>query len=102
MVWVIDGRPRYHLASCLIIKEQQTLAIPRSQALEDGFLPVRPLRTEHRPGLTSACCTSDRATTATRLPRPGLLRRPDRRPCAGQTCARRAYRLTAGLPRESR
>ena len=39
MVWVIDGRPRYHLASCLIIKEQQTLAIPRSQALEDGFLP---------------------------------------------------------------
>ena len=28
-VWVVDGRPRYHLESCLIIKDQDAEAIPR-------------------------------------------------------------------------
>jgi hypothetical protein len=37
-VWVIDGRPRYHLADCLIIKNQQAEEIPREQAAEDGFM----------------------------------------------------------------
>jgi hypothetical protein len=38
-VWVVDGRPRYHLQDCLTIKGQQAEAIPREQASEDGFMP---------------------------------------------------------------
>lgn len=38
-VWVIDGRPRYHLANCAIIKGQDAEPIPFSQATEDGFMP---------------------------------------------------------------
>jgi hypothetical protein len=37
-VWVIDGRPRYHLADCLIIKDQDVEEIPLEQATEDGFM----------------------------------------------------------------
>jgi hypothetical protein len=37
-VWVVDGRPRYHLADCLIIKDQQAEQIPFAQAEEDGFM----------------------------------------------------------------
>jgi hypothetical protein len=38
-VWVIDGRPRYHLGDCAIIKGQDAEAIPYEQATEDGFMP---------------------------------------------------------------
>jgi hypothetical protein len=38
-VWVIDGRPRYHLGDCAIIKGQDAEAIPFDQATEDGFMP---------------------------------------------------------------
>lgn len=38
-VWVIDGRPRYHLESCAIIKGQDAEPIPWDQATEDGFMP---------------------------------------------------------------
>jgi hypothetical protein len=38
-VWVIDGRPRYHLADCMIIKGQGAEPIPFEQATEDGFIP---------------------------------------------------------------
>jgi hypothetical protein len=38
-VWVIDGRPRYHRETCLIIKDQDAEPIPRGQAGEDGFIP---------------------------------------------------------------
>ena len=38
-VWVVDGRPRYHQQDCLIIKAQPATAVPRDQAIEDGFLP---------------------------------------------------------------
>jgi hypothetical protein len=38
-VWVIDGRPRYHVADCLIIKNQPAEPIPMAQAAEDGFMP---------------------------------------------------------------
>ncbi|PZS19479.1 MAG: hypothetical protein DLM57_04055 [Pseudonocardiales bacterium] len=38
-VWVIDGRPRYHLGDCAIIKGQDAEAIPFEQATEDGFMP---------------------------------------------------------------
>lgn len=38
-VWVVDGRPRYHLQSCLIIKDQDAEPIPLAQAAEDGFMP---------------------------------------------------------------
>ena len=38
-VWVIDGRPRYHLGDCAIIKGQDAEPIPHSQATEDGFMP---------------------------------------------------------------
>lgn len=37
-VWVVDGRPRYHLADCMIIKDQDAEEIPRDQATEDGFM----------------------------------------------------------------
>jgi hypothetical protein len=38
-VWVIDGRPRYHLEGCAIIKGQDAEPIPYEQATEDGFMP---------------------------------------------------------------
>jgi hypothetical protein len=38
-VWVVDGRPRYHLEACLIIKDQGAEPIPLAQATEDGFMP---------------------------------------------------------------
>jgi hypothetical protein len=38
-VWVIDGRPRYHLQDCAIIKGQDAEPIPYEQATEDGFMP---------------------------------------------------------------
>jgi hypothetical protein len=38
-VWVIDGRPRYHLGSCPIIQGQEAEPIPLDQAIEDGFMP---------------------------------------------------------------
>jgi hypothetical protein len=37
-VWVIDGRPRYHLAECAIIQGQDAEPIPFEQATEDGFM----------------------------------------------------------------
>jgi hypothetical protein len=37
-VWVIDGRPRYHLATCAIIQGQDAEPIPFDQATEDGFM----------------------------------------------------------------
>jgi hypothetical protein len=38
-VWVIDGRPRYHLQTCAIIQGQDAEPIPFAQATEDGFMP---------------------------------------------------------------
>jgi hypothetical protein len=38
-VWVIDGRPRYHLGDCAIIKGQDAEPIPYEQATDDGFMP---------------------------------------------------------------
>jgi len=38
-VWVIDGRPRYHLASCDFLLGRADQPIPLSQAVEDGFTP---------------------------------------------------------------
>jgi hypothetical protein len=38
-VWVIDGRPRYHLGNCPIIQGQDAEPIPFEQATEDGFMP---------------------------------------------------------------
>ncbi|HEY3715402.1 MAG TPA: hypothetical protein VGL39_12810 [Jatrophihabitantaceae bacterium] len=37
-VWVVDGRPRYHLADCMIIKDQEAEEISLEQAAEDGFM----------------------------------------------------------------
>jgi hypothetical protein len=38
-VWVVDGRPRYHQVSCVLVKEWDAEAIPRPQAVADGFVP---------------------------------------------------------------
>jgi hypothetical protein len=38
-VWVVDGRPRFHKADCLIIRDQPSEPIPLAQAVEDGFMP---------------------------------------------------------------
>lgn len=38
-VWVIDGRPRYHRETCMIISGQAAEAVPHAQARADGFMP---------------------------------------------------------------
>lgn len=38
-VWVVDGRPRYHRAGCVILEDQPVELVPRAQAVEDGFQP---------------------------------------------------------------
>lgn len=38
-VWVVDGRPRYHLSGCATIAGQQAEQIPLAQAEQDGFIP---------------------------------------------------------------
>jgi hypothetical protein len=38
-VWVIDGHPRYHLASCAFLNGRDCEPIPLRQACEDGFSP---------------------------------------------------------------
>ncbi len=38
-VWVIDGRPRYHLAECGFLPGRQPEPVPLRQAVEDGFSP---------------------------------------------------------------
>ena len=38
-VWVIDGRPRYHLSSCIFIIGRRPEPVSLSQAVEDGFSP---------------------------------------------------------------
>jgi len=39
LIWVIDGRPRYHLVSCDFLTGRPGEPIPLSQAVEDGFSP---------------------------------------------------------------
>ena len=38
-VWVIDGRPRYHLPRCAFLLAQAPESVPLRQAVEDGFTP---------------------------------------------------------------
>ncbi len=38
-VWVIDGRPRYHLPSCGFLLDRRPEPVPLRQAVEDGFSP---------------------------------------------------------------
>ncbi|HST46985.1 hypothetical protein [Jatrophihabitans sp.] len=38
-VWVIDGRPRYHLADCDFLLDREPEPVPLRQAVEDGFTP---------------------------------------------------------------
>lgn len=38
-VWVVDGRPRYHLSHCGFLLGRQPEPVPLSQAVEDGFSP---------------------------------------------------------------
>jgi hypothetical protein len=38
-VWVVDGRPRYHRADCMIISGRHAEAVPHAQASADGFMP---------------------------------------------------------------
>lgn len=39
LVWVIDGRPRYHLPHCGFLLARQPEPVPLRQAVEDGFTP---------------------------------------------------------------
>jgi hypothetical protein len=39
VVWVMDGRPRYHAQDCLLIKGQDAVSVTHDQAIEDGFRP---------------------------------------------------------------
>jgi hypothetical protein len=38
-VWVIDGRPRYHLPGCAFLISRGPEPVPLRQAVEDGFTP---------------------------------------------------------------
>jgi hypothetical protein len=38
-VWVIDGRPRYHLPGCAFLLGREPERVPLRQAVEDGFTP---------------------------------------------------------------
>jgi hypothetical protein len=38
-VWVIDGRPRYHLPGCAFLLGRGPEPVPLRQAVEDGFTP---------------------------------------------------------------
>jgi hypothetical protein len=38
-VWVVDGRPRYHLEGCATIAGQPAEQISLAQAKQDGFIP---------------------------------------------------------------
>jgi hypothetical protein len=38
-VWVVPGRPRFHVQGCMIIGDQDAVAVPLEQALDDGFKP---------------------------------------------------------------
>ncbi|HEX8095159.1 hypothetical protein [Jatrophihabitans sp.] len=38
-VWVIDGRPRYHLPDCAFLSGRGPVPVPLRQAVEDGFTP---------------------------------------------------------------
>jgi hypothetical protein len=38
-VWVIDGRPRYHLPGCAFLIGREPEPVPLRQAVEDGFTP---------------------------------------------------------------
>jgi hypothetical protein len=38
-VWVIDGRPRYHLSGCGFLLGRHPEPVPLRQAVEDGFTP---------------------------------------------------------------
>jgi hypothetical protein len=38
-VWVVDGRPRYHLSTCASLANRDTEIVPLSQAVQDGFTP---------------------------------------------------------------
>lgn len=38
-VWVVPGRPRFHMRDCMIIGDQDAVAVPLEQALDDGFKP---------------------------------------------------------------
>ncbi|HJQ01621.1 MAG TPA: hypothetical protein VJ851_08475 [Jatrophihabitans sp.] len=49
-VWVIDGRPRYHLAGCDFLLGRSGQPIPLSQAVEDGFTPCARCDPDNRLG----------------------------------------------------
>lgn len=51
-VWVIDGRPRYHLGDCVLVKEWESIAIERAQAVEDAFVPCAACRPDELAGET--------------------------------------------------
>jgi hypothetical protein len=38
-VWVVDGRPRYHLAGCATVAGLPAEPISLAQAKQDGFIP---------------------------------------------------------------
>jgi len=38
-VWVVDGRPRYHLEACGFLAGRDAEPVPLRQAVEDGFTP---------------------------------------------------------------
>ena len=52
-VWVVDGRPRYHLADCMIIKDQQPEAIPFDQAERGRLHALHHVRAERDSRLTT-------------------------------------------------
>jgi hypothetical protein len=58
LVWVIDGRPRYHLAGCDFLPGRPGQPIPLSQAVEDGFTPCSRCDPDNRLAAASRAATS--------------------------------------------
>lgn len=54
LVWVIDGRPRYHLVSCDFLTGRPGEPVPLSQAVEDGFSPCARCDPDNRIGQSPA------------------------------------------------
>ena len=47
-MWVIDGRPQYHLDGCAKLEGVDGIEIPWAQATEDGFVPCDVCRPDER------------------------------------------------------
>ena len=78
-VWVIDGRPDYHLAGCSQLADGDGEVVPRAQAVEDGFQPCSACRPDE---LTASTTTEPSQDAAARDATPETVESPAEREMA--------------------